>query len=132
MTSIAAKLEELPTPMLIALVLIGLMIWWPLALAVVAYLIWSRRMMCCGFGISRWDNSASGVRQDQDRRARPRPSGNQAFDDYRAETLRRLEKEEQAFRDFLARLRVAKDKAEFDQFMAERSNRVPAEPKAQS
>ena len=61
MTFIAAKLEELPTPMLIALVLIGLMIWWPLALAVVAYLIWSRRMMCCGFGISRWDNSASAL-----------------------------------------------------------------------
>lgn len=88
--------------------------------------------MCCGFGISRWDNPASSVRQNQDRRAQPRPSGNQAFDEYRAETLRRLEEEQQAFQDFLARLRVAKDKAEFDQFMAERSNRVPAESNAQS
>jgi hypothetical protein len=50
-------------------------------------------------------------------------SGNRAFDDYRAETLRRLEDEQREFRDFLARLRAAKDKTEFDQFMAERGNR---------
>jgi hypothetical protein len=50
-------------------------------------------------------------------------SGNRAFDEYRAETLRRLEDEQREFRDFLDRLRMAKDKAEFDQFMAERRNR---------
>ena len=38
----------------------------------------------------------------------------------RAETLRRLEDEGREFQDFLARLRMAQDKAEFDQFMAER------------
>ncbi len=54
-----------------------------------------------------------------------RPSGNRAFDDYRTETLRRLEDEQREFRDFLDRLRHAKDKAEFDQFMAERRNRAP-------
>ena len=47
-------------------------------------------------------------------------SGNHAFDDYRAETLRRLEEEQREFLQFLERLRHAKDKAEFDQFMAER------------
>jgi hypothetical protein len=31
-----------------------------------------------------------------------------------------LEEEQRGFRDFLSRLRTAKDKAEFDQFMAER------------
>jgi hypothetical protein len=46
-------------------------------------------------------------------------SGNHAFDEYRAETLRRLEEEQQEFMAFLERLRHAKDKAEFDQFMAE-------------
>jgi hypothetical protein len=50
-------------------------------------------------------------------------SGNRAFDEYRAETLRRLEEEQREFRDFLNRLRVAKDKTEFDAFMAERRNR---------
>ena len=50
-------------------------------------------------------------------------SGNRAFDEYRTETLRRLEEEQREFRDFLDRLRFAKDKTEFDQFMAERRDR---------
>jgi hypothetical protein len=49
-------------------------------------------------------------------------SGNRAFDEYRTETLRRLEDEQREFMEFLERLRHAKDKAEFDQFMAERRN----------
>jgi len=55
----------------------------------------------------------------------PRSSGNRAFDEYRTETLSRLEDEQREFRDFLDRLRQAKDKAEFDQFMSERRNRPP-------
>ena len=55
-------------------------------------------------------------------------SGNHAFDEYRAETLRRLEDEQKEFAGFLDRLRFAKDKAEFDQFMTERRNRPPAPP----
>ena len=50
----------------------------------------------------------------------PPSSGNHAFDEYRAETLRRLEEEQNDFSSFLERLRFAKDKAEFDQFMADR------------
>ena len=50
-------------------------------------------------------------------------SGNHAFDEYRTETLKRLEEEQREFREFLERLRFAKDKTEFDQFMAERRNR---------
>jgi Protein of unknown function (DUF2852) len=56
--------------------------------------------------------------------AYPRSSGSRAFDEYRAETLRRLEEEQREFRDFLDRLRHAKDNAEFDQFMAERRHRL--------
>ena len=57
----------------------------------------------------------------------PPSSGNRAFDDYRAETLRRLEDEQREFKEFLERLRFAKDRSEFDQFMAERRNRPPSE-----
>jgi hypothetical protein len=58
-------------------------------------------------------------------------SGNRAFDEYRSHTLRRLEEEQREFREFLQRLRQAKDKSEFDQFMAERRNRpVPPETTA--
>ena len=61
----------------------------------------------------------------------PTSSGNSAFDDYRAETLKRLEDEQREFKDFLGRLRFAKDRAEFDQFMAERRQR-PFEPDSQA
>jgi len=50
-------------------------------------------------------------------------SGNRAFDDYRAETLKRLEDEQREFKEYLERLRLAKDRAEFDQFMADRRQR---------
>ena len=56
-------------------------------------------------------------------------SGNRAFDEYRAETLRRLEDEQKEFAAFLDRLRFAKDKAEFDDFLSNRRNR-PAAPEA--
>ena len=49
-------------------------------------------------------------------------TGNHAFDEYREETLKRLEEEANEFQGFLKRLRHAKDKAEFDQFMAERGH----------
>ena len=61
----------------------------------------------------------------------PQSSGNNAFDDYRSETLRRLEEEEKEFRDFLNRLRAAKDKSEFDQFMADRRNQSGTNAPAQ-
>lgn len=48
------------------------------------------------------------------------PTGNRAFDEYRAAAIDRLEAEAKEFREFLDRLRQAKDKGEFDAFMAER------------
>ena len=60
-------------------------------------------------------------------------SGNAAFDTYKREQLkrldeerRRLEDEQKAFRDFVERLRRAKDQDEFDRFMAERRSSPPA------
>ncbi len=64
-------------------------------------------------------------------------SGNAAFDDYKREALKRLEEErrrldeeQKAFRDFVDKLRRAKDQDEFDRFMAERKQvyQPPAEP----
>jgi len=51
-------------------------------------------------------------------------SGNSAFDAYKTETLRRLEEEQDNFEAFLKRLRDAKDKAEFDQFMDDRAKKM--------
>jgi len=50
-------------------------------------------------------------------------SGNRAFDDYRSKTLKRLEEEQREFKEFLERLRFAKDRDEFDQFMTARRQR---------
>ena len=46
--------------------------------------------------------------------------GNQSFDAYRTDVLRKLKEERHEFRAFLKRLHQARDQAEFDAFMAER------------
>ena len=53
-------------------------------------------------------------------------SGNRAFDDYREETLHRLQEEHEEFQSFLEKLRHARDQSEFDQFMADRATRAEA------
>jgi hypothetical protein len=85
-------------------------------------------MFCCGMGFGNWRGHVS--RPAQDGWVGPRTSGNQAFDEYRAATLQRLEAEQLEFREFLARLQAAKDKAEFDRFMAE--CRAPSAPQPQA
>ncbi|MDX8349705.1 DUF2852 domain-containing protein [Cognatiyoonia sp. IB215446] len=56
--------------------------------------------------------------------AQHRSSGNASFDAYRSETLRRLEEEQENFENFLGRLRAAKDKSEFDDFLDRRAELV--------
>jgi hypothetical protein len=124
MASFAARLDDVPRAMWFALAILGFIFWWPLGLAVLAYMLWSGKMGCCGIGFGSRRNDTD--RQLQGWWPQPRTSGNQAFDEYRTATLQRLEEEQREFRDFLSRLRMAKDKAEFDQFMAER--RIRPEP----
>lgn len=57
------------------------------------------------------------------RNSPPTKTGNQAFDAYKLDTLRRLEEEQSKFEAFLVRLRDAKDKTEFDRFMDDRSDK---------
>jgi hypothetical protein len=103
---------------------------------------WQRKMdrMQRGFdrmqqGMERMQAAAERFRGAWQRPSDPGPgaqptSGNRAFDEYRAETLRRLEDEQREFMEFLERLRQAKDKAEFDQFMAERRGMRDVTPPA--
>lgn len=103
----------------IAAMVIGFVVFWPIGLALLAYMIWSKRMFsksCAGMGRHRPHAFHAA-------RAAMRPSGNEAFDAYKTETLRRLEDEQRAFEEFLGRLRAARDKAEFDQFMEDRARR---------
>ncbi|MBO9472634.1 MULTISPECIES: DUF2852 domain-containing protein [unclassified Shimia] len=103
----------------IAAMVLGFVFFWPVGLALLFYMIWSKDM----FKKSHRSRSCS-------RRMHVMtPTGNSAFDAYRDETLRRLEDEQKSFEEFLQRLRDAKDKAEFDQFMDERATKAADAPK---
>ncbi len=106
----------------IAAMVLGFIFFWPVGLALLAYMIWSKRMFSksCSRRHS-WHSHMSAMK----------PSGNSAFDAYKADTLARLEREQQDFEAFLHRLREAKDKAEFDQFMDERARNTDAEDKGE-
>ncbi len=151
MSEVVAKLDDMGQAAWIAVMVLGFVVFWPIGLAILAYLLWSGRMgrgcnSSWGDGSSRWERKMARF-QDKMERWQGRggtadrgqrfaggfggqnfsagfaPSGNRAFDEYRAATLRRLEEEHGEFKSFLDRLREAKDKAEFDQFMADRRNR---------
>lgn len=99
----------------IAAMVVGFILFWPIGLGLLAYMIWSKRMGC------NW-----GRRGHHRHNHHVSRTGNTAFDTYREETLRRLEEERDAFVNFLDQLRAAKDKAEFDQFMSSRQAPEPA------
>ncbi|WP_045390300.1 DUF2852 domain-containing protein [Falsirhodobacter sp. alg1] len=84
---------------------------WPVGLALLAYVIWSKRMF----------NRSSCGRRAASAFSTTKSSGNSAFDSYKEDTLRRLQEEQTAFEGFLERLRQAKDKQEFDAFMEDRA-----------
>ncbi len=108
----AAMLDDLPKGAWIAMMVIGFILFWPIGLGILFYMIWSGKMQ-------GWNRD--GMRRCSSQFRRHRSSGNTAFDGYRDETLKRLEEEQKAFGDFMERLRRAKDQTEFDQFMAERN-----------
>ncbi|WP_299842874.1 DUF2852 domain-containing protein [uncultured Roseovarius sp.] len=101
-------------------IVVAFILFWPLGLALLAYMFWSRKM-------SRLSNGLSCSRRAQRHNHMSRPTGNAAFDAYKTETLRRLEEEQENFEAFLQRLRDARDKAEFDQFMDERAKPAATE-----
>ncbi|MDQ2089109.1 DUF2852 domain-containing protein [Marimonas arenosa] len=119
-----AWLDEKGKGAWIAAMVLGFILFWPIGLALLFYMIWSKRMFNGSCARRRHRNGDVRI----DIRAARRSSGNTAFDAYKEETLRRLEDEQEQFEAFLQRLRDAKDKAEFDQFMDERA-REAAKPR---
>src|SRR6056297_3618567 len=106
----------------IAAMVLGFIFFWPVGLALLAYMIWSKRM---------FNSSCNRSRRLPPKFTTMRSSGNSAFDAYKTETLRRLEEEQENFEAFLGRLREAKDKAEFDQFMDDRAKSARDERESQ-
>lgn len=141
MQAFAAQLDDIGKPAWIVLTVVSFILFWPLGLLVLGFLIGSGRMACWTHGgTDRWQRRMERMQhrmqwmQSDAERSRcgsyRASSGNYAFDEYRAATLRRLEEEQREFIAFLDRLRHAKDKAEFDQFMAEH-RRPPNGPQPQ-
>jgi len=116
-SQVSAWLDERGKPAWIAAMVLGFIFFWPVGLALLFYVIWSKRMFnrshsCANRRQAQWQNMRHGGFVS---------SGNAAFDTYKADMLNRLEEEQKAFESFLQRLRDAKDKSEFDQFMDDRA-----------
>lgn len=116
----------------IALMVLGFIIFWPLGLAMLAYIIWGEKFGGSKEKAEAWmDNQRhqwkSSHRRGPGRRGRGFSSGNAAFDDYRSEQLKRLDEERQrlddevkAFHEHMDNLAKARDREEFDRFMRDR------------
>lgn len=96
----------------IAATVLGFIFFWPVGFALLAYMIWSKKMF-----------KSSACSHKRAYHGRWASSGNSAFDAYRQDTLDRLAQEQKDFEAFLDRLRQAKDKAEFDEFLKDRDTR---------
>lgn len=126
MTTSTALIRPAWTPATIGLMVLGFIVFWPLGLAMLAYIIWGDRLD----GFKRDANQATDSffracrGRGHHRHAR---TGNVAFDDWRADELKRLDEERrklnemrEEFEDYVRELRRAKDQDEFDRFMADR------------
>jgi hypothetical protein len=123
-----------PRGLEIAAIVLGFIFFWPAALA---YLVWK----CMGYPVPNeaksffeknfsrlgggwpWNGAGSGPRGGRGFS----PTGNFAFEEYRRRELERLEEERRrldeeahAFAEFVEELKRAKDREEFDAFMAKR------------
>jgi len=121
-----AMLRPAWTPLTIALMVLGFVVFWPLGLAMLAYIIWGDRLDGFKRDVNKaTDDMFAGCRRKA-RHSYAR-TGNVAFDDWReaelerlAEERRKLEEARAEFEEYVRELRRAKDQEEFDRFMSKR------------
>jgi hypothetical protein len=132
---------------------LGFIVWWPIGLAILGWKIWQRKSGYEGdlvsFGKEKWQTmvnrnwacagrgphySPRGFASGPGAHWGMSPTGNRAFDDWRAAELARLEEErqkliaaEREFAEFMENLRRARDREEFERFMNERRANPPRE-----
>lgn len=137
--STTALIRPAWTPATIALTVVGFMVFWPLGLAMLAFILWGDRLPAFRRdwnGNGPWAGKWGGFAPRKGHRGFNRgfnATGNAAFDDWREKELTRLNEERRkldAMRDdfdaYARELRRAKDQEEFDRFMANRSSNAPA------
>ena len=122
----------------ILLMVLGFIAFWPLGLAMLAYIVWGEYFggsaeRAQGFVNKQrvWAREHCGPNA-RHRHGFSHSSGNAAFDDYRAEQLKRLEEERRRldeeiaeFHEYMRNLRMARDREEFDRFMQDRRGNRP-------
>ena len=102
----------------IALMVIGFVVFWPVGLAILFWILWTKRHGAAT-AMPAWVDRFTGGSSSS--------SGNSAFEDWKRGELDRLEQErrrlaeaEQEFAAFLDQLKRARDREEFERFMAAR------------
>jgi hypothetical protein len=129
-------------PLTIALMVLGFVLWWPIGLAMLAYILWGEMFGGSAEKAQGFVNKSRAWADNCGRHGHPfrghgfrSYSGNAAFDDYRAEQLRRLDEERRRldeevheFHEYMRNLRMAKDREEFDRFMRDRNGNKPNYP----
>jgi len=146
MTTMTSYFRPEWSPFTVLAMVLGFIVFWPIGLAVLAYVLWGERFGWSGDKAERWVHKqkqwAGGWCQGQQYRAggsagshgfgfgHSPASGNAAFDAYREEQLKRLDEERrkldqeiEEFHEYLRNLNMARDREEFDRFMRDRQNR---------
>jgi hypothetical protein len=126
------------TPATIALMVLGFVVFWPLGLAMLAYILWGDRLDGFKRDVNRkTDGFFASCRGRHAHHRGYGRTGNIAFDEWREKELERLAEERQKldetlkeFDSYARELRRAKDQEEFSRFMAER-NRAQSETKGE-
>ena len=129
MTATKPLIRPAWTPVTIAMMVVGFMIFWPLGLAMLAYILWGDRLGDFKSGMDRATDSVSGTFTKSCRRS---STGNVAFDDWHEAELARLKEERRKLDETIAEFEEHKrearrdqDTREFDDFMETRK-RKPA------
>lgn len=119
------------TPATIGLMVLGFVVFWPLGLAMLAFILFGEKLRVFKRdATARADGFFSSLRRTKTRYGSQFSTGNVAFDDWRKAELDRLDEERrrldqmrEEFDSYVRELRRAKDQDEFDRFMRERNNR---------
>ncbi|HLH11549.1 MAG TPA: DUF2852 domain-containing protein [Methylovirgula sp.] len=143
-------------PIEIIAMVLGFIVFWPIGLAILLAKIWQSRCAYPGdlpsFVQAKLDEKFREKREKWEQKMGQhwgchrgshdpsrwrRSSGNLAFDEWREAELTRLEEErqkllaaEREFVEYMENLRRAKDREEFDRFMASRNRTQPPQPGA--
>jgi len=129
------------TPFEIIAMVLGFIVFWPIGLAILGYKFWQRRYGgpdLQTLASDRWQeargmmasNSSWGCGARRWARSYATPTGNLAFDEWRTAELarlgeerRKLDEAQREFAEYVEAIRRAKDREEFERFMAERRAR---------